>query len=122
MNDKQAAFVNEYIIDMNASAAARRAGYSPKTAGYIGHENLKKPKIREAIDAALVERAKRTEVTADMVLERIWHEANNANSDSARVRALELYGKHLGVTFTDTIKHEGEERIVINLTPTHDDA
>lgn len=68
LTDKQAAFVREYLVDLNASAAARRAGYSERTAGYIGHENLKKPEIAEAIAEAQTERAERTEVTADRVL------------------------------------------------------
>ena len=42
MTDKQAAFVREYLIDLNATQAAIRAGYSEKTARAIGHENLGK--------------------------------------------------------------------------------
>ena len=56
LTDKQAAFVDEYLVDMNASAAARRAGYSEKTAGYIGHENKQKPHIAKAIEKAMRER------------------------------------------------------------------
>ena len=43
---KQRRFVEEYLIDLNATQAAIRAGYSPATAGAIGSENLKKPEIR----------------------------------------------------------------------------
>jgi len=68
---KQAAFIREYLVDLNASAAARRAGYSHKTAGIIGFENLEKPKIKAAIDAAMKARAKRTEITQDRVLEEL---------------------------------------------------
>ena len=46
---KQSRFVDNYVVCGNASEAARKAGYSPKTAGEIGHENLKKPEIRGAI-------------------------------------------------------------------------
>jgi Phage terminase, small subunit len=45
LNEKQQAFIREYAIDKNASAAARRAGYSPRTAGVQGHKLLKNPKI-----------------------------------------------------------------------------
>lgn len=68
LNDKQKRFVLEYVIDLNATQAAIRAGYSRKTAGTIGHELLKKPEIQEAIRKAKAERAERTKITADRVL------------------------------------------------------
>lgn len=66
--DKQVAFIQEYLIDLNATQAAIRAGYSKDTAGQIGYENLKKPEISQAIAAALAERAERTQITQDYVL------------------------------------------------------
>lgn len=71
LTDKQARFVEEYLVDLNASAAARRAGYSEKTAGAIGRENLQKPTIRAAIDEKLAKRSERTQVTADRVVEEL---------------------------------------------------
>lgn len=68
LTHKQALFVQEYLIDLNATQAAIRAGYSESTAYSIGNENLKKPEIREAIQKAMDLRAKRTEITADRVL------------------------------------------------------
>jgi len=65
---KQQTFVEEYLIDLNATQAAIRAGYSKKTAYIIGHENLSKPNIAEAIQKAKAERSERTGVTADMVI------------------------------------------------------
>ncbi|MCW3641553.1 terminase small subunit, partial [Burkholderia cenocepacia] len=65
---KQQLFVDEYLVDLNASAAARRAGYSEKTARAIGIENLQKPAIRAAVDAAMKKRGERTRMTADEVL------------------------------------------------------
>lgn len=65
---KQRAFVREYLIDMNATQAAIRAGYSEATAAQIGAENLTKPNIEAAISAAMDLRAKRTGITADRVL------------------------------------------------------
>lgn len=68
---KQRAFVREYLVDLNATQAAIRAGYSEKTANEIGAENLAKPSIRSAIDAAMKKRADRTDITADRVLKEL---------------------------------------------------
>lgn len=62
----------EYLIDLNVTQAAIRAGYSPKTAAEIGVENLTKPQIAEAVQAAMQKRSERTGITQDMVLERWW--------------------------------------------------
>lgn len=71
MTPKQQRFVEEYLIDLNATQAAIRAGYSESTASEIGYENLTKPQIAEAIQAAMDERSTRTEITADYVLQSI---------------------------------------------------
>lgn len=55
LTEKQRRFVDYYVETGNASEAARRAGYSEKTAGWIGQENLQKPTIKAAIDARLKE-------------------------------------------------------------------
>jgi phage terminase small subunit len=68
---KQRAFVREYLIDLNATQAAMRAGYSEKTAYASGAENLKKPQIASAIESALKIRADRTDITADRVLKEL---------------------------------------------------
>ena len=68
MTKKQKLFVQEYLIDLNATQAAIRAGYSPDTAGSIGSENLKKPEIKAAIEKAMAERSKRCGINADRVL------------------------------------------------------
>ena len=68
LNQRQAAFVREYLVDLNATAAAIRAGYSEKTARAIGCENLTKPDIQAAIQQEMAKRAQRTEITADKVL------------------------------------------------------
>ena len=71
LTDKQKAFVQEYLIDLNATQAAIRAGYSKKTAAVVGHENLRKPYIAEAVAEAQAARARRTQIDADYVLETI---------------------------------------------------
>lgn len=72
LTPKQERFVQEYLIDLNATQAAIRAGYNEKTAGSIGFENLKKPEIAKAIEMAKKERADRTEITQDMVVQEVW--------------------------------------------------
>ena len=71
LSPKQARFVQEYLLDLNATQAAIRSGYSQRTAASIGEENLRKPEIREAVEKAKAARSKRTEVTQDRVLEEI---------------------------------------------------
>lgn len=71
MTNKQKRFCEEYLIDLNATQAAVRAGYSTSTAGAIGAENLKKPQIRACIDKSLAEQSKRTGVTADRVVREL---------------------------------------------------
>lgn len=71
LTPKQKRFVAEYLVDLNATAAARRAGYSAKTADRIGPELLGKTCVSEAIQQAIREREKRTEITQDMVLREI---------------------------------------------------
>lgn len=68
---KQEAFINEYLIDLNATQAAIRAGYSPATAKDIGCQNLAKLNIRARIDQALAERAARTGVNQDRVIREL---------------------------------------------------
>ena len=109
MNDKRRAFVREYLIDLNASAAARRAGYSARTSDRTGYDLLRNPEVEAAIQTALKERAEKAAVTAEWVLERLRIEAEGLGPDttaSARIRASELLGKHLGI-LTDKTEHSG---------------
>lgn len=76
LSDRQSRFVEEYLCDLNATQAAIRAGYSERTAGVIGFENLKKPEIAEAIVKAMGKREERTEITQDAVLKLWWEQAN----------------------------------------------
>lgn len=68
---KQKKFVSEYLIDLNATQAAIRAGYSAKNADKIGPELLGKTRVAEAIQQAMGRREKRTEITQDMVLQEL---------------------------------------------------
>lgn len=71
MTKKQKRFVEEYWIDLNATQAAIRAGYSPDSARDIGCENLTKPNIKAAIDRAMAERSRRTGINQDRVIQEI---------------------------------------------------
>lgn len=71
LTDKQEAFCREYMIDFNATQAAIRAGYSKKTAGQIGEENLKKPEIDKRVASLKAEAAKRNDIKVDDLIE--WH-------------------------------------------------
>lgn len=71
LTDKQRAFCAEYIVDLNATQAAIRAGYKEKTARFIGCENLSKPNIQTTIQSFMDAREKRTFMTADDVLQGI---------------------------------------------------
>lgn len=71
LTDLQRKFVKEYLIDLNATQAAIRAGYSEKTAYNTGYENLKKPLISAALQSEMKKRERRTEITADRVLREL---------------------------------------------------
>ena len=81
MTPKQQRFVEEYLIDLNATQAAIRAGYSAKTAAETGYENLRKPQIAEAIAESQAKRSQRTEIDADWVLERLARLADTNMAD-----------------------------------------
>lgn len=71
MTAKQKRFCEEYLIDLNATQAAIRAGYSPETAKSVGSENLTKPDLRARIDREIAERSRRTGVSADRVVREL---------------------------------------------------
>lgn len=71
LTNKQKRFCEEYLIDLNGTQAAIRAGYSPDTAAVIASENLTKPNIRARIDKAMADRSKRTGVNADRVVREL---------------------------------------------------
>lgn len=71
LTQKQKRFIEEYLIDLNATQAAIRAGYSVKNADKIGSELLGKTRVSEAIQQAMAERSKRTGVNADRVVQEL---------------------------------------------------
>lgn len=104
---KQELFCKEYMVDLNATQAAIRAGYSEKTSYSIGEENLKKPEIAKYIQKAMNKRSQKVEIDADYVLQGIKDIAdNNEEQSKDRLKAFELMGKHLKL-FTDKVEHSG---------------
>ncbi len=100
MTPKQTCFVQEYLIDLNATQAAIRAGYSVKTARQVASENLSKPDIQRAIEEAQQARAERTGLTQDAVVQGLLKEAEftgEGSSPAARVSAWAHLGRHLGM-------------------------
>jgi phage terminase small subunit len=118
---KQQAFIKEYLIDLNSTQAAIRAGYSKKTAKEIGCENLTKPHVNEAIEEAMNKRSEKLEITAEYVLGSLKEVADRCMQavpaldkegnptgeyyfeHSGANKALELLGKHLKL-FTDKVE------------------
>jgi phage terminase small subunit len=76
LNDKHRRFVEEYIVDLNATQAAIRAGYSEKTAYAQGQRLLKGAEIAAAVAEAQAARSERTKIDADWVLRRLAEEAD----------------------------------------------
>lgn len=73
LTGKQRRFVEEYLVDLNATQAAIRAGYSPKTAYSIGAENLSKPLIAAAIEAGKRMAREKNAITASRVIEELGY-------------------------------------------------
>ena len=71
LTPKQAAFVQEYLVDLNGTQAAIRAGYSPRTANEQAARALAKASIQAAIQAAMKKREERTQITQDKVLKEL---------------------------------------------------
>ena len=112
LKPKQQAFVREYLIDLNATAAYKRAGYRGSQAAFEANAArlIGNDRVQAAVDAALAERNKRTEITADLVVQETWatyQEARAAEKYSAAATLLHLLGKHTGA-FPDKHEHGGQ--------------
>ena len=125
LRERQKRFVEEYLVDLNATQAAIRAGYSEQTAYSIGQRLLKKVEVQEAIQQAQNKRSERTQITQDEVIHRLIENVDISMGKKATVitipsksengkvvgndvaqfvyepsaanKALELLGKHLGI-------------------------
>lgn len=98
LNAHQRRFVDEYVIDLNATRAAERAGYSAKSAYSQAHDLLKKPEIQTLIQAAFEARSQRTQIAADDVVRELrWI----AQSDVAEVMQVDEEGRVFVRSLTD---------------------
>jgi len=100
LTKKQLRYCEEYLLDLNGTQAARRAGYATNSAS-AASVRLKRSKLVQAHIAKLQNaRAGRLDLTPDMVLQALWREATTAQNGSTspgRVQALKLVGDHLGM-------------------------
>ena len=117
LTHKQQRFIEEYLVDLNATQAAIRAGYSKRRAAEIGYENLRKPQIQAAINKAMEEQSQRTQITADYVLKTIDDEMRRCVADPEHSAAdvykgAELLGRHLKL-FTDKTEVTGGIPLVV---------
>lgn len=133
---KQKRFCDEYLVDLNATQAAIRAGYSKKTAYSIGVENLKKPEIKKYIEQRMAEKEKdliadQDEVlkyltsvlrgesrSTEIVIEGIGEGMSEARtikkepSEKDKLKAAELLGKRYGL-YTDKVDIDATEAVTI---------
>lgn len=111
LTSKQALFCKEYLIDLNATQAAIRAGYSKNTARVIGGENLLKPAIALFIQEAMAERSESTGITADYVLngiKELTDTLRQGEDPKSAYKGFELLGKHLAL-FSDKVDHTSSD-------------
>ena len=120
LNDKQRRFVDEYLIDLNGTQAAIRAGYSKRTANEQAARLLANVSVRSHLQTLMDKRAERVERTADDVLRdigkvkescmaEVYDKEGNATmaNHASALKALELEGRHLKM-FTDKVEHSGK--------------
>ena len=117
---KQQRFCEEYVIDLNGTQAAIRAGYSPAAAKEQAHRLLTKAHVQECLKGLQDQASERCAIDVDYVVRGLKREAEDleAGSGSSRVSALEKLGKHIGM-FKDRVEHSGEiglkriERVIV---------
>lgn len=140
MTAKQQRFCDEYLIDLNATQAAIRAGYSPKTAGVTGNENLKKTIIKNYIEKRMAEKEKELIADQDEVLKYLTsvmrgqsqaevvvvegtgdgcseaRAVTKAPDEKERLKAAELLGKRYGL-YTDNVTVAEAPKIIDDIPP-----
>ncbi len=126
MTPKQEAFAREYLIDLNATQAAIRAGYSRGTAKEQGCVLLTNPNVAQFVADGIAERAAQTGIDARWVLEQaveVYRAARDDDKLSEALRALEHIGKHVDVgAFRERIEHTGKDGGAIQLEQVTNDA
>ena len=121
LTKKERIFADEYVKTTNGTQSAITAGYSEKTASVTASKMLRKPKVRQYIDAVMNERSKDTIATADEVLQYLTRVMKGEEKDqfgldvsvADRTKAAELLGKR-HMLFTDKVKLSAEVEIDIS--------
>lgn len=103
LSERQSRFLEEYLANPNATEAAKRAGYSEKTAYSQGQRLLKNVEIKNALGT----RVEKAIITADEILNGVKDIALSAPRPADKLKAYELLGKHLAM-WTDKTEHSGE--------------
>lgn len=134
MTEKQRRFCDEYLIDLNATQAAIRSGYSRKTAGRIGNENMKKPVIQGYIQKRMAEKESKLIADQDEVLQYLTGVLRGESRSSVlarnmvgadevmekppdekeRLKAAELLGKRYGL-YTDRVETDVDMELNISI-------
>jgi phage terminase small subunit len=129
LNERQRLFVKYYIGTLNATESAKRAGYSPRTAGEIGYELLKKPQIAEAVAKGVDKKMSKADISAERILDELASiafltpeqlDTLKSIKGGEKMRALELLGKY-HTLFTDRIEQSGEVTINVSLEDDDED-
>ena len=95
---KQARFVHEYLVDLNATQAAIRAGYKPSNARQVAADNMSKANIQQAVQEAREAQEKATMYDANWIMAQIARIAEDETQAARdRLKALELMGKRYGI-------------------------
>lgn len=138
MTAKMQRFCDEYLIDLNATQAAIRAGYSERTAYSIGQENLKKPEIKKYIEQRMAEKDTALIADQDEVLKYLTkvmrgqsqsevivvegcgdgcseaRAMQKAPDEKERLRAAELLGKRYGL-YTEKVEADVETELTVTI-------
>ena len=116
LTEKQKRFCEEYLIDLNATQAAIRAGYSVKYADREGHKLVENSRVLDYLNKLRGEQSNRTGITADTVLKELEKIAlaDTEITGKEKIKALELLGKHLGM-FSDKIETDIDTELNIKI-------
>jgi phage terminase small subunit len=116
LTDKQRRFVEEYLVDLNATQAAIRAGYSEKTAYSQGQRLLKNVEVAKLLSDRAANTSEKLDLSAERVLRGLFEEATRTgegSSHGARVSAWGLLGKYHSL-FTDKIEANVTADVTVN--------
>lgn len=97
LTERRRRFVEAYLLNPNATVAAREAGYSTHTAHVLGSRQLKRPDVQTAIKEAQTKATEAAGITIEWIADRLQTEATTAEKPADRTRALELLGKWRGM-------------------------